>query len=159
MRRPSHSAAAALGLAALAPLFFALAGLYRRSLPEVEEVRRLMLLTGLLGLADAALYLQPGAHLAPAWHLLAWPLFAGIAPILRTLLRDLAPMRGAMRVPVVVLGSGPAARDAAERLTNSPLGTLHFLRAAALDDVKTAAAPEAPAGGSNAGGSTGSTGG
>lgn len=74
-------------MAALTLALLAAAGLYRRDLPDVQEVRGLVLAVAGVALIDAALRLAPWLPSAPTWQLAVWPLFAGAVLVARALMR------------------------------------------------------------------------
>lgn len=89
-------------LAALVVPALAAAGLYRRDLPDEHEVRGLTLSVAGLALVHLLLLTLPWLPAAPFWHLAVWPAFAGLALLIRALMRGAAPIRA----PRAAAGAG-----------------------------------------------------
>lgn len=127
-------------MSGLTLLLFALTGLYRRGLSEVEEVRRIVLGCLFLMLTGLGLRLLSGLPAATLWQIAVWPAFAGLALTGRTLLRALPAMRRALTTHVILLGRGDEAETLMtqmSQLRSNPVWPVSVLRSATLSDLET----------------------
>lgn len=114
-------------LVALTVGVFAFGGLYRRSVWEMDELRKIIGGVALIGMFDATLQFALADHTSRLWALTAYPLVAVSVVSLRMLARAHPAMREAMTTHVILIGAGVTP----ERLT----GELRESRAAPVNLV------------------------
>ncbi|MEM7505778.1 MAG: exopolysaccharide biosynthesis polyprenyl glycosylphosphotransferase [Pseudomonadota bacterium] len=122
-------------LSLLALGVFAFGGLYRRSVPELDEIRRIVGGVGLVALFDATLQFILRDHSSRLWFMAAYPLIAVNVIALRMAVRSFPAVRQSMTSYVVLLGSGIDSERLVGELRESRATPVKLMQEVSLTDL------------------------
>jgi len=112
---------------------FAFGGLYSRAQWEVDEIKRIVLASGLLGLVHGAFQTLTVDYGWRLWFVLVWPMLAFLSVVLRAAVRAIPPIRRALTRHVLLVGSGIRPDEFAYQLRESQANPVDVLEGVPIE--------------------------
>lgn len=115
---------------------FAFGGLYRRSVWELEELRKIIAGVALVGMFDATLQFAMADHTSRLWAMIAYPLVAVMVVSLRMIVRAHPAMRAALTTHVVLIGDSMPPEQLSAELRESRAAPIKLVACVPLNGLK-----------------------